>query len=153
MTIPLLIGSAIFALSVVIQVLAILGLLNFLRRRDDRLGKSDVNLQAATATLSGSMLILFVGHLFQVGLWAALFVRLDQFERYATAFYHSMVNFSSLGYGDVVMSADWRLLGAMEATSGILMFGISTGVGLAVFNRLSKQLDRIEGEIRKDPSP
>lgn len=153
MTIPLLIGSAIFALSVVIQVLAILGLLNFLRRRDDRLGKSDVNLQAATATLSGSMLILFVGHLFQVGLWAALFVRLDQFERYATAFYHSMVNFSSLGYGDVVMSADWRLLGAMEATSGILMFGISTGVGLAVFNRLSKQLDRIEGEIRRDPSP
>ena len=153
MTIPLLIGSAIFAVSVVIQVLAILGLLNFLRRRDDRLGKSDVNLQAATATLSGSMLILFVGHLFQVGLWAALFVRLDQFERYATAFYHSMVNFSSLGYGDVVMSADWRLLGAMEATSGILMFGISTGVGLAVFNRLSKQLDRIEGEIRKDPSP
>ena len=117
MTIPLLIGSAIFAVSVVIQVLAILGLLNFLRRRD-RPGKSDVNLRAATATLSGSMLILFVGHLFQVGLWAALFVRLDQFERYATAFYHSMVNFSSLGYGDVVMSADWRLLGAMEATSG-----------------------------------
>lgn len=153
MTIPLLIGSAIFALSVVIQVLAILGLLNFLRRRDDRLGKSDVNLQAATATLSGSMLILFVGHLFQVGLWAALFVRLDQFERYATAFYHSMVNFSSLGYGDIVMSEDWRLLGAIEATGGILMFGISTGVGLAVFNRLSKQLDRIEGEIRKDPSP
>lgn len=152
MTIPLLIGSAIFAVSVVIQVLAILGLLNFLRRRD-RPGKSDVNLRAATATLSGSMLILFVGHLFQVGLWAALFVRLDQFERYATAFYHSMVNFSSLGYGDVVMSADWRLLGAMEATSGILMFGISTGVGLAVFNRLSKRLDRIEGEIRKDPSP
>lgn len=152
MTIPLLIGSAIFAVSVVIQVLAILGLLNFLRRRD-RPGKSDVNLRAATATLSGSMLILFVGHLFQVGLWAALFVRLDEFERYATAFYHSMVNFSSLGYGDVVMSADWRLLGAMEATSGILMFGISTGVGLAVFNRLSKRLDRIEGEVRKDPSP
>ena len=152
MTIPLLIGSAIFAVSVVIQVLAILGLLNFLRRRD-RPGKSDVNLRAATATLSGSMLILFVGHLFQVGLWAALFVRLDEFERYATAFYHSMVNFSSLGYGDVVMSADWRLLGAMEATSGILMFGISTGVGLAVFNRLRKRLDRIEGEVRKDPSP
>ena len=77
MTIPLLIGSAIFAVSVVIQVLAILGLLNFLRRRD-RLGKSNDNLRAATATLSGSMLILFVGHLFQVGLWAALFVCLDQ---------------------------------------------------------------------------
>jgi hypothetical protein len=148
----LLIGSGIFATSVVIQVLALLGLLNFLRRRH-RLGKFDENLRVATATLSGGMLILFFGHLLQVGLWAALFARLGQFESYANAFYHSMVNFSSLGYGDVVMSEEWRLLGAIEATGGILMFGISTGVGLAVFNRLIKRLDRNDGEIRKDPAP
>ena len=152
MTLPLLIGSGIFATSVVIQVLALLGLLNFLRRRH-RLGKFDENLRVATATLSGGMLILFVGHLLQVGLWAALFFRLGQFEIYANAFYHSMVNFSSLGYGDVVMSEDWRLLGAIEATGGILMFGISTGVGLAIFNRLINRLDRNDGEIRKDPAP
>ena len=145
MIVPLLIGSGIFATSVVIQVLAILGLLYFLRRRD-QLGKFDENLRVATGALGGGMLILFVGLLFQVGLWAALFVRLRQFDSYATAFYHSMVNFSSLGYGDIVMSEKWRLLGAMEATGGILMFGISTGVGLAVFSTLIRRLARTESE-------
>ena len=149
---PLLIGSGIFALSVVIQVLALLGLLNFLRRRH-RLGKFDENLRVATATLSGGMLILFFGHLLQVGLWAALFARLGQFESYANAFYHSMVNFSSLGYGDIVMSEKWRLLGAMEATGGILMFGISTGVGLAVFSTLIRRLARTESERQEDLLP
>jgi len=151
LTVPLLIGSGIFTASVVIQVLAILGLLYFLRRRD-RLGRFDESLRAATAALSGGMLILFVGHLLQVGLWAALFVQLGQFEEYATAFYHSMVNFSSLGYGDIVMSDRWRLLGAMEASSGILMFGLSTGVGLAVFSTLSKRLGRNERRTRQGPT-
>lgn len=139
MTIPLLIGSGILAASVAIQVLAILALLFFLRRRD-RLGRLDENLRVATGALSGGMLILFIGHLLQVGLWAALFVWLGEFEAYATAFYHSMVNFSSLGYGDVVMSEEWRLLGAMEASSGILMFGLSTGVGLAIFTTLIRRM-------------
>ena len=145
MIVPLLIGSGIFATTVFIQVLAILGLLYFLRRRD-QLGKFDENLRVATGALGGGMLILFVGLLFQVGLWAALFVRLRQFDSYATAFYHSMVNFSSLGYGDIVMSEKWRLLGAIEATGGILMFGISTGVGLAVFTGLIRRLGHAEGE-------
>ena len=90
----------------------------------------------ATGALSGGMLIVFIGHLLQVGLWALLFVSIGEFEDYSMAFYHSMVNFTSLGYGDLVMSEEWRLLGAMEAAGGILMFGISTGVGLAVFTML-----------------
>ena len=152
MTIPLLMGTAIFAVSVVIQVLAIVGLLFFLRHRD-RLGRFDENLRVATGAVSWGMLILFVGHLLQVGLWAALFVQLGQFEEYATAFYHSMVNFSSLGYGDLVMTEKWRLLGAMEASSGILMFGLSTGVGLAVFTLLTRRLGRSERRIRQEPAP
>lgn len=151
MTIPLLIGSGILAASVVIQVLAILALLFFLRRRD-RLGRLDENLRAATGALSGGMLILFIGHLLQVGLWAALFVWLGEFEVYATAFYHSMVNFSSLGYGDVVMSEEWRLLGAMEASSGILMFGLSTGVGLAIFTTLIGRMGREQRGDRQEPA-
>ena len=143
---PLLVGSGIFAVSVVIQVLAVLALLIFLERRD-RLGRFDENLRVATGALSGGMLIVFVGHLVQVGLWASLFFKLDEFESYADAFYHSMVNFSSLGYGDIVMSEKWRLLGAMEATGGILMFGISTGIGLAAFSTLIRRLGK---PVRED---
>ena len=125
--------------------MAIVGLVRFLERRD-RLGKFDENLWVGGVALSGVMLIVFVGHLLQVGLWAGLFMWLGEFESYATAFYHSAVNFAALGYGDIVMSDKWRLLGAMEATGGILMFGISTGVGIAVVTLLLKRVRQVDGE-------
>jgi hypothetical protein len=145
-----LIGSGIFTATVVIQALAIMALLDFLRRRM-RLNRFHENLLVATGALSGGMLIVFVGHLLQVGLWALLFVGLGEFESYASAFYHSMVNFTSLGYGDLVMSEDWRLLGAIEAAGGILMFGVSTGVGLAVVTALIQRRGDGTSEIRKVP--
>ena len=87
------------------------------------------------------MLMMFAGHVLQVSIWALLFRWIGEFQDFKTAFYHSAVNFSSLGYGDVVMSDEWRLLGALEAAGGILMFGLSTALGFAVINgifRLSK---------------
>lgn len=141
MTTAILLGTLVFAACVLVQLGAAVALVLFLHRRQ-RLKKFNENLWVAAVALSGGMLIVFLGHLLQVGLWAWLFVALEEFESYQTAFYHSMVNFSSLGYGDIVMSEQARLLGAMEATSGILMFGISTGIGLAVFTALLKQTDR-----------
>ena len=61
---------------------------------------------------------------------------LGEFSDFATAFYHSMVNFASLGYGDIVMSERWRLLGAIEACNGVLMFGLSAGTMLSVMTFL-----------------
>jgi hypothetical protein len=65
-----------------------------------------------------------------------LFIQLGQFEDLATAYYHSIVNFATLGYGDIVMSERWRLLGALQAASGVLMFGLSTSTLFAVMLQL-----------------
>jgi len=138
MGMQLLLGSAVFTLNVAVQVVAVMALVKFLQRRH-RLGKLDNNFWFASNALSGAMLILFAGHLFQVSLWAGLFKWLGQFEDFETAFYHSAVNFSSLGYGDIVMQDEWRLLGAMEAGGGILMFGLSTGLGFAVINMILRR--------------
>lgn len=145
MVIPLILGSAIFVATVAIQVVAVLGLVRFLQRRS-RINKLHENLWVTTVALGGGMLIVFFGHLLQVALWAGLFMWLGEFETYATAFYHSTVNFSSLGYGDIVMSDKWRLLGAMEAAGGILMFGISTGLGLAVFKLVHNRIAQMDEE-------
>jgi hypothetical protein len=59
---------------------------------------------------------------------------LGEFPDFDTAFYHSAVNFASLGYGDIVMSERWRLLGALEATNGVLMLSLSAGAILSVMN-------------------
>jgi hypothetical protein len=78
--------------------------------------------------LSIVMLLVLLGNLAQMVLWAVLFLLLGEFEDFATAMYHSAVNFVTLGYGDIVMSPRWRLLGPLEAVNGILMFGVSTAV-------------------------
>jgi hypothetical protein len=78
--------------------------------------------------LSTVMLLMLVSNMAQMVIWAVLFLLLGEFGNFATALYHSAVNFVTLGYGDIVMSARWRLLGPLEAVNGILMFGVSTAV-------------------------
>ncbi len=59
-----------------------------------------------------------------------------EFHDYATAFYHSAVNYTTLGYGDIVMSKPWRLLGPLEAANGVLMGGLAAAVLFAVLSHL-----------------
>jgi hypothetical protein len=89
------------------------------------------------------LVVLFVGHIVQFAVWAGVFVSLGEFESFNTAFYHSTVNFSSLGYGDIVMGEQWRLLGALEACNGVLMFGLSGGTILSVMVRLFSRHDYV----------
>jgi hypothetical protein len=92
-----------------------------------------------TQVLSITLLVLFLGHFLQFATWASLFLYLGEFQDFETAFYHSTVNFTSLGYGDIVMSERWRLLGALEAANGVLMFGLSAGFVLSVMDALFRQ--------------
>lgn len=94
--------------------------------------------------LSVVMMLMLVGNLLQLALWALLFFMLGEFADYSTALYHSAVNFTTLGYGDVVMSERWRLLGGLEAANGILMFGVSTAVMTAAVIEMLK----LEGKVR-----
>ena len=61
---------------------------------------------------------------------------MGEFTEMRTALYHSIVNFASLGYGDIVMSEQWRMLGALEALNGVLMLGLSSGTLLALMTNL-----------------
>jgi hypothetical protein len=84
----------------------------------------------------GVTLILTTALLVQVAVWAGAFVLFGALPDYATAFYHSAVNFTTLGYGDIVMAPGWRLLGPLEAANGILQFGMSAAAMFAVTARL-----------------
>jgi hypothetical protein len=88
------------------------------------------------SVMLGVMLILLTALLAQVAVWAAAFVICGALPDFGTAFYHSAVNFTTLGYGDIVMSPEWRLMGPLEAANGVLMFGLSASAMFAVTNRL-----------------
>ena len=72
----------------------------------------------------------------EVAVWALLFMICGEFKDFGAAYYHSAVNYSTLGYGDVIMSSTWKLLGPLEAADGSLMFGVSTAMIFAVILRL-----------------
>ncbi|MFK8329822.1 potassium channel family protein [Pseudomonas sp. BJa5] len=78
--------------------------------------------------LSMVMVVMLIGNYVQMALWAVLFLLLGEFEDFTTALYFSGVTFATLGYGDVVLSDQWRLLSPLEAANGILMFGVSTAI-------------------------
>lgn len=82
------------------------------------------------------MLLLVMGNLGQIAVWALLFQLLGEFDQFGLAFYHSAVNFGSLGYGDIVMSEEHRLLGALEAINGVLMIGVSTASLMTPFKNV-----------------
>ena len=83
-----------------------------------------------------ALLLIVAAQLVQVAAWAALFIGCGEFDDFSTAFYHSAVNFTTLGYGDIVMSRAWRLLGPLEAVAGMLMFGVSTAALFGVIEAL-----------------
>ena len=149
MFIPLILGSVMVVGNMAIQIVALLFVIRMLMKRLAR-QPSHPGLILQTRTLGAIVLMLFLGHVLQFATWAALFTYLGEFTEFATAFYHSAVNFTSLGYGDIVMSERWRLLGALEAANGVLMFGLSAGAMLSMMNRiLVRNLPKSENQERE----
>jgi hypothetical protein len=99
------------------------------------------------------IMILLAGHLTQMAVWATAFMVAGEFETFALAFYHSAVNYTTLGYGDIVMSPRWRLLGPQEAASGTLAFGWSTAAIVSVLIRLVRFRHHIRGRDRTTVTP
>jgi len=85
-----------------------------------------------------AMLAMMVCNLLQIGLWAALFVVLGEFGERHDAIYHSAVNFTSLGYGDIVMSKNWKLLGPLEAANGVMMLAMTAAAIMAILQHMIK---------------
>ena len=75
-------------------------------------------------------------HLFEITVWAAFYAWRGAMEDLPSAFYFSAVTYTTTGYGDLVLPHEWRLVGGVEALTGILMCGWSTGFFFAVANRL-----------------
>ena len=150
MAIPLLFGSLILVSNMVIQIVVMLLMIRFLIDRMDR-ADSHSGFAAQARSLIIIVFVMFIGHLFQFATWASLFIYLGEFGDFATAYYHSAVNFTSLGYGDLVMSERWRLLGPLEAANGVMMFGLSAGAILAIMGQMISRFFAIEPKKLKGP--
>jgi hypothetical protein len=79
---------------------------------------------------------LLLLHLAEALVWALFLVLVGALPDLETAAYFSLTSYTTLGYGDVTLPPEWRLLGPIEGAAGILMFGWSTGVLAAALNQV-----------------
>ena len=128
----LIVACTVMALCVTIHAIGIAGALQGLRRT------------RTSAQTFWSSLLLFIGlavwivllHLSEIGVWAWAYVRAGALGDMKTALYFSAVTYTTTGYGDIVLPVPWRLDAGVEALTGILMCGWSTGFFFAIVNRL-----------------
>lgn len=120
---------------IIIRALAVSATVNWVRR-ERRLGRVGARFSIDLSIAAVAIAVALVAHLIEIGIWAVLFLVCGEFSDFGTAYYHSAVNYTTLGYGDVMMTPSWRMLGPLEAASGMLMFGVSTAIIFAVIQRL-----------------
>jgi hypothetical protein len=81
-------------------------------------------------------ILMLLLHLVEISLWAAMYLWNGALPDASSAMYFSAVTYTTTGYGDVVLPPPWRLDAGIEALTGILMCGWSTGFFFATVNRL-----------------
>ncbi|MEL6300102.1 MAG: ion channel [Pseudomonadota bacterium] len=76
--------------------------------------------------LSVSVLWIMTAHILEAALWAALFLGLGIFTAIEEAMYFALVAYTTLGFGDITLPTQWRILSGLVAANGFLVFGWST---------------------------
>jgi hypothetical protein len=132
---PLAVGACAVGFTIFIHALALSATVSVVRHQQ-KLGRAGTSFWIDVLIVMLAMPFLLAAHLIEVALWAALFIICGEFSDFGTAYYHSAVNYTTLGYGDLIMTSSWRLLGPLEAANGALMFGVSTAIIFAVIQRL-----------------
>ncbi|MGA7317189.1 MAG: ion channel [Silvibacterium sp.] len=133
--VPLTVGAGAVLCTIFVHGLALGATVNFVRY-EKGLGRVGVGLWIDLGIVGLAISFVFVAHLIEIALWGLLFVICGEFQEFGIAYYHSAVNYTTLGYGDVIMSPSWKLLGPLEAADGALMFGVSTAMVFTVIMRL-----------------
>ena len=118
-------GSLVLGLCSTINLVLMIGLTHFLRRF--RVGGTG-RLSFATTIfiISSTFAAIVLAHTIQIWVWAFFLILLGALSNYADAVYFSLVTFTTVGYGDVTLTPEFRIFGAMASITGLLGFGIST---------------------------
>jgi voltage-gated potassium channel Kch len=129
------IAAAIVSVSLIIHLAGILLMAESLLHRREELEQNPSRRRFALL-----MLTLFAGilllHVIQTSLWAVFYYTQELFSDFETSLYFSMVSFTTIGYGDVLLPRHWRLLGVIEGFMGVLLCGVSTAFIFAVVNAI-----------------
>jgi hypothetical protein len=84
------------------------------------------------ASFSGIILL----HMIEIAIWAVFYFMRSLFADFETSLYFSTTSYTTIGFGDVLLPRGWRMLGGIEAVSGVLLCGLSTAFVFAIVNAM-----------------
>ena len=144
-----LIGAALVVITVIIHAVGTAAWLRVLGRRYTdsdgmiRKGKS-------VHVLVGTVLALLILHSVEIVVWAYAFLAMlpaGELASFEESVYFSFVTFTTLGYGDITLTENWRLLSGIEALNGLMQVGWTTAMLFAVVQRTWQTMgNKIRGE-------
>jgi hypothetical protein len=134
----LLVGWGLMAATVLIHAYGVTSALRWLRRLD--ITSWRLAQWARLFILVAGWIILL--HVAEITVWALAYTSMRAMPSLQSGLYFSAVTYTTTGYGDLVLPDRWRLVGAVEALTGILMCGWSTGFFFAVLSKMLENKER-----------
>jgi Ion channel len=131
----LFLASVMVMLTVIVHFLGLVALLRLLGSHGHKVDHWHTVSRQCVLLIIVVLGIVFL-HTIEIWSYALLFMALGAVHGLEPALYFSTVSFSSLGYGDIVLSERWRLIGAIEAANGLILFGWSTAFLLSLMGKL-----------------
>jgi len=141
MLFPIIVGFILIGVTVVIQGH---GTLYWIKRFDHynkHFSKKSFRKRSLRLIISTAFFLIFM-HLVQTAFWALVYLWLpgiSEFDTFEKAVYFSLVTFTTLGYGEITIASEGRILAGMEAINGIILIGWSTAFMFAVFAEVIKK--------------
>ena len=130
----LLIGSLVIAATVAVHA----EMLNFMSTHSARLmqfARAHLRRFSDTGFIIVSVLYIMLAHTIEVWLWAFVLMITGAVTGLEPAVYFSLVSFTTLGFGDITLNTEWRLMSALIGANGFLLFGWSTAYMVEVVRR------------------
>lgn len=117
-------GTLLISLTVVIHTFGLMSVTQFMNWLTDKVRQRGH--RSRVLALNTIVIGIFAVLTVEIWLWAVCYYALGIFASFETALYFSTSTFSTVGYGDVIIDEQWRVLAGLESVDGFLLIGWST---------------------------
>jgi ion channel len=132
MLIQLLVGGIVSVVNITIHSLVMSAVVRVSRHMGAKTTHPSLRL---TSVMIVTVLVLMTAHIVEVLVWSFAYFLTNAAPAGSHLLYFAFVNYTTLGYGEIIPVKEWELLGPFAAMNGVILFGWSTAVIFAVLQR------------------
>lgn len=133
-------GSMFLGVCLIVHIILLAWCIHVLERPMPKI-KNNGGIFEGVVLVSIALAIIVFAHTFQVWLWAGVWISYDILFDWNSAIYFSLVTYTTLGYGDIVLGPEVRIFATFASVTGLLCFGLSTAFLVALMARIFAMSD------------